>query len=103
MADNRLSRMSRKELLEMLLEQSRLLDSREKEIKRLNALLEERRVTAEKAGSIAEAALQLSGIFEAAQKAADIYLESIGAPTGGGSAGEGADAEKEKEEKEGKG
>lgn len=79
MAENRLSRMSRKELLEMLLEQSRLLDSREKEIERLNALLEDRRVTAEKAGSIAEAALQLSGIFEAAQRAADIYLESIGA------------------------
>ena len=83
MADNRLSKMSRKELLEMLLEQSRLLDSREKEIERLNALLEDRRVIAEKAGSIAEAALRLSGVFEAAQKAADIYLESIGAAGNG--------------------
>ncbi len=79
MAENRLSKMSRKELLEMLLEQSKLLDSRQEEIDRLKEQLEERRVVAEKAGSIAEAAIRISGVFEAAQKAADIYLKSIGA------------------------
>ena len=31
----------------------------------------------EDSGSIAEAALRLNGIFEAAQKAADQYLESV--------------------------
>ena len=82
MAENRLSKMSRKELLEMLIEQSKVLDSRQKEINRLRALLDERRVTVENAGSIAEAALKLSGVFEAAQKAADIYLQSIGAKSG---------------------
>lgn len=79
MADNRLSKMSRKELLEMLLEQSKLLDSRQKEIDRLRQQLEERKIVAAKAGSIAEAAIQISGVFEAAQKAADMYLNSIGA------------------------
>ena len=37
----------------------------------------------ENSGSIAEAALKLSGIFEAAQAAADQYLENIGVPAGG--------------------
>ena len=31
----------------------------------------------EEAGSIAEVSMELGGVFEAAQKAADIYLESI--------------------------
>ena len=35
------------------------------------------RHASEKSGNIAEAALQLSGIFEKAQQAADIYLSSI--------------------------
>lgn len=32
----------------------------------------------EKAGSLAEAALAVSGVLEAAQRAADIYLTSLG-------------------------
>ena len=31
----------------------------------------------EKAGSIADAAVELSGVFQAAQEAADTYLKSI--------------------------
>ena len=31
----------------------------------------------EKSGSIADAAMQLSGVFQAAQEAADTYLKSI--------------------------
>ena len=37
----------------------------------------ERRITEREAGSIAEAALKLNGVFEAAQAAADQYLENI--------------------------
>jgi hypothetical protein len=40
--------------------------------------LAERKIVIEKSGSIAEAALKLNGIFEAAQRAADQYLYSIG-------------------------
>ena len=36
-----------------------------------------RRIELEKAGSIAEASLRLNGVFEAAQKAADQYLENL--------------------------
>ena len=39
--------------------------------------LEQRNIQIEQAGSIAQAALQLSGIFEAAQSAADIYLQNV--------------------------
>ena len=38
---------------------------------------ESRRIELEKAGSIAEASLRLNGVFEAAQKAADQYLENL--------------------------
>ncbi len=77
MTDKELKRLSRRELLEMLLEQSRLLDSRQAEIDRLKAELENKNILLENAGSIAEAALKISGVFEAAQRAADIYLESV--------------------------
>ena len=36
-----------------------------------------RRIELEEAGSIAEASLRLNGVFEAAQKAADQYLENL--------------------------
>ena len=51
--------------------------SRAEEIKQLRMQLEDRTVAAESAGSIAEAALKLNGVFEAAQKAADQYVASV--------------------------
>ncbi len=77
MTDKELKKLSRKELLEMLLEQSKLLDSRQAEIDSLRSELENKNILLENAGSIAEAALKISGVFEAAQRAADIYLESV--------------------------
>ena len=38
---------------------------------------ESRRIELEKAGSLAEASLRLNGVFEAAQKDADQYLENL--------------------------
>ena len=43
-------------------------------MKRAEAELGERRLAIEEAGSIAEAALKLNGVFQAAQTAADDYL-----------------------------
>jgi len=57
-----------------------LLHKQELEIERLgaeNAKLAERTVSLEQAGSLAEASMIVSGIIEAAQSAADIYLDSI--------------------------
>lgn len=57
------------------------LDKKDTQIRDLRAELEKqkisRRIELEEAGSIAEAALRLSGVFEAAQKAADLYLHNI--------------------------
>ena len=41
------------------------------------AQLKDREITIEKSGSIADAAMQLSGVFQAAQAAPDTYLKSI--------------------------
>ena len=41
------------------------------------AQLKDREITIEKSGSIADSAMQLSGVFQAAQEAADTYLKSI--------------------------
>ena len=43
----------------------------------IEAQLKDREITIEKSGSIADSAMQLSGVFQAAQEAADTYLKSI--------------------------
>ena len=77
MTDKELRRLSRSQLLELMLVQSKRIDKLERELAKAQDELENRRIVAEEAGSIAEAALRLSGIFEAAQQAADMYLESV--------------------------
>jgi hypothetical protein len=57
------------------------LDKKDAQLRELREMLERqqnfRRIEIEKAGSIAEAALKLNGIFEAAQRAADQYLMNV--------------------------
>lgn len=69
--------MSRKELLEILLEQQLLIEKQEKELEEMKEELNNRKIELADSETLAEASLRLSGIFEAAQKAADIYLENI--------------------------
>lgn len=77
MTNKELKKLSRRQLLELMLAQSKRIDILEKELSHARMQLENRRIVAEEAGSIAEAALRLNGIFEAAQEAADQYLESV--------------------------
>ena len=72
-----LRRLTRRELLELLVEQGQELERIRDERDRLKTELENREIKIANAGSIAEAALSLSGIFEAAQKAADEYLTNV--------------------------
>lgn len=65
------------ELLEMLVKQSKEVERLKIENQKLTEQLESRRLLVEKAGSIAEASLQVNQIFEAAQRAADQYLENV--------------------------
>lgn len=77
MTQKELKKLNRRELLQMLLTQSRKLDEQTAEIADLKKKLEEKRAVEKNAGSIAEAALGLYGVFEAAQKAADYYLDAV--------------------------
>ena len=77
MTEKELRKLNRAELLELLLELSRENETLQAQLKQTEAALSDRRLQMEEAGSIAEAALRLSGIFEAAQEAADQYLSSV--------------------------
>lgn len=79
-----LRRLRRKDLLEILLEQSRenedqrlLLAVQKKKILHLEQKLQERRIDIAEAGTLAEASLKLNGIFDAAQAAAQQYLDNL--------------------------
>ena len=77
MTEKELRKLNRYQLLELILIQSEKIDELEKQLENVQKELEEQKINVENAGSIAEAALQLSGVFEAAQRAADLYLKSI--------------------------
>ncbi len=77
MTDRELRKMSRGELLELLIvmmeenqELKNRLESAEKE-------LADRRIQIESVGTLAEAALSLNGVFQAADEAARQYLDNI--------------------------
>jgi hypothetical protein len=77
MAAESLHRLKREELLQMLLELEQENERLADDNKRLREELANRNLAIKEAGSLAEAALKLSGVFEAAQEAADLYLENV--------------------------
>ena len=77
MDDKEFRKLRREDLIEIIYQYQRREQRMAQEIEMLRKQLEDRRIRVEKTGSIAEAALALSGVFEAAQKAADLYLQSI--------------------------
>ena len=82
MTDKELKRLSRTELLELLVNQVEENEALKAQVSALTAKLEERAIQIEESGSLAEAALKLSGIFSAADEAAERYLETgSGRPT----------------------
>lgn len=77
MTDQELKKLSRKDLLELLIKQGQDFQELEHKYEQLEEKLKSREITLEKAGSIAEASLQLNGIFEAAQEACQQYTDNI--------------------------
>lgn len=77
MTDKELRNLSRKDLLQLLLEQSREMEALQKRLDETEAALRDKTIRLDQAGSIAEAALSLSGIFEAAQAACAQYTDNI--------------------------
>ena len=70
MTRKELGRLSRSALLELLIDQM-------EENQQLRSKLEEQNLIMETSGTMAEAALKLSGIFEAADRAAALYLKNM--------------------------
>lgn len=61
----------------MLLEQSREADQLREQLRQTEEQLRRRQLDLQEAGSIAEASMRVNQVFEAAQKAADQYLDSV--------------------------
>lgn len=76
MKDKKLKQLSRTELLELLLEQTRAREELEQRLAEAEEKLADRELKVEKAGDLAHAVLEINGVMEAAQKAAKQYLEN---------------------------
>lgn len=77
MTDKELRRLRRSDLLELLLEQTEENRQLQQQLEEARAQLADRTIRIGKAGSVAEAAVELSGVFEAAQEACSRYIENM--------------------------
>ena len=69
--------LSRGELLELLVQQGEEMERLQARLAECERQLENKKLALDEAGSIAEAAMKLNGVFEAAQTASAQYLENI--------------------------
>lgn len=79
MTDKELKRLSRSELLELLLVQTQEVERLRKELKESREQLAQRQLQMEEVGNLAEAVLAVNGVVDAAQAAAQQYLDNIAA------------------------
>ena len=77
MTEKDLKKLSRSDLLELLVQEVRENESLRRELSLLRAKLDSQEIAISTCGSIAEASLKLSGIFADAQAAADLYLRNL--------------------------
>lgn len=76
MTEKELKKLTRYQLLELLIAQTERAEKLEKRVKNLEEQLNEQNLEISSLGSIAEASLQLWGVFQSAQSAADAYLDA---------------------------
>lgn len=77
MTEKKLKKLSRAELLEILIAQTKEVERLSAELQRAEAELACRRLKTEKAGDLAHAVLEVNGVMAAAKEAAAQYLENI--------------------------
>ena len=77
MTDKELRSLRRSEMLEMLIAQTEENSQLKIRLEQAEAQLRDRRIEIDKAGSLAEAALSLNVVCQAAESAAQQYLENI--------------------------
>ena len=76
MTEKELRKLNRYQLLELLMIQTQRAEELQTKLDELEAKVSDREIRLSTIGSIAEASLQLGGVFEASQRAADLYLEA---------------------------
>lgn len=77
MATGDLSKLSRKELLELLIEQGKEIERLRSELDSVRSSLDDKTIELTKAGTMAQAAIGVNRVFEAADEAASQYLDNI--------------------------
>lgn len=77
MAERDVRKLNRNELLELVYEYQQNEKKLLAKIDELCEELDKKHIETNECGNIAEAALKLNGVFEAAQRAADQYVESV--------------------------
>lgn len=77
MDNKELRKLGRKDLLEIILAQTKRIEELETELKKTNSELNSKKIAIEESGSIAEAILRLSDIFNVAQTTADKYVNIV--------------------------
>lgn len=77
MTAKELKKLRRSDLLEMMLELRRENDALHAQVEELQRRLDDRRIVIADSGTLAEAALRLNGVFQAAQAACDQYMENM--------------------------
>lgn len=83
MTDKELRRLNRRQLLEMLIAAAEENEHLRSALEQAQAEVNSRRILLEHSGSMAEAALRLNGVFEAADRAARQYLTNVQAMSEG--------------------
>lgn len=77
MTETNLKKLSRGDLLEMLVAQGEELEAIKAKLTETEERLQKKELDITEAGSIADASLKLNGVFEAAQAASQQYLDNI--------------------------
>lgn len=72
-----LKKLKRSDLFELLVSQAKEIELLQARVNDLEVKLERREINLSEAGSIAEAALAISKVFDEAQVAADVYLNNV--------------------------
>lgn len=77
MQAKRLQKLRRTDLLELLVSQAEEIEKLQAQVEALQDKLDAKELVIKEAGSIAEASLKLNHVFEAAQAAAEQYLQNV--------------------------
>lgn len=76
MTEKDLKKLKRYQLLELLIAQTERADKLQERLELVEQKLAEREIEMSTLGSIAEASLHITGVFQSAQEAADQYLKA---------------------------